>query len=996
MAAAAFSVLCAAAQAAEPVTARQEPVPMTSLFVPVCLDTLANDAQAFEAPSRRVTVASVPFDLPAGASGALFLRAAEWPDWKTDPSSYYAAYDQAPKEPDPRRPFFQIPVADYECVYLLAAADNDPALSPNMTLRIGAFDGSKRTTIHDIPITVPRAADKKGANVIRVLPAKTGNVFVLKVPLALAIAQDFPDRLALDVEVTKEVRLAIHRPDPCRFTYRPLGLPSGVRLFGVTFRRSAAQMTVEGAETGNIFVEPQTPAFTARLRCVDVASRGRGPYAVEAEATGFHGGSGAFTSQPIAPALLTPGTTVALPVKVDKRGAYALTVRLKAGAATLLERKTTFALLPPDTRQHRESAPWGTWDFCGGHYTPAEAGAVGPLYVKAGLRYGMFQFPQEERQKYGVLQGNDPTIKNAETAEKLAKAVADGQRPAPPRILIFHEDAISGPHVTRVPTLFTGRAPYRFDEKEQARFQALWDGALAACRAAREHFPKAVIYFGNGNPQLMEEFLARKFPADLFDARGNEAGSFQRPPESQPPDWVANNAGLWMDRQILDHYGCKDKPVYQCYEICYPGTAPGFLSLRTQAAYIVRHILHSMAWKVPVVRAGIICDVGNSYYHSNWGSSGLCFAQPNVSPKPSYAAVATLTQTLDGAAFVRVVPCPAPSVYALEFRRPDGKSVTALWTPRGKRQVLAQLPPGAGQAVAVDMVGNETPLPPRDGKAEVEISPDPMYLVTPAPLAALSAGRATHESPPPVKSVLISSLASLKEWTVEDRDDAELEMYNPLCPRRKGQFTWREVAEFEGMANAIEVSPKLPAKGSPYLPMYGGLRHVKGVEIPGEPTEISLWVNGNGGWGRVIFELEDAGGQRWISLGCEARGEPTRWMADWMPAEEFKALKTSNHADWNTDDAWGRSVINFEGWRRVRFPLPGNYPGERYHWPYSSQWRFSGDGVVKYPLKFKRLVVTIPEKVVRFTECAAVPRQTILLKELVATYAPPEEAFRPE
>jgi len=34
----------------------------------------------------------------------------------------------------------------------------------------------------------------------------------------------------------------------------------------------------------------------------------------------------------------------------------------------------------------------GTWDFSGGHYTPNDASVVGPLYVKAGLRYGMFGF----------------------------------------------------------------------------------------------------------------------------------------------------------------------------------------------------------------------------------------------------------------------------------------------------------------------------------------------------------------------------------------------------------------------------------------------------------------------------------------------------------------------------------------------------------------------------------------------------------------------------
>ena len=165
------------------------------------------------------------------------------------------------------------------------------------------------------------------------------------------------------------------------------------------------------------------------------------------------------------------------------------------------------------------------------------------------------------------------------------------------------------------------------------------------------------------------------------------------------------------------------------------------------------------------------------------------------------------------------------------------------------------------------------------------------------------------------------------------------------------------------------------------------------MEIPGEPTEIGLMVNGNGGWGRIIFELEDASGQRFISIGAEQSGEPTRWMADWMKPEEFQNLKSSNINDWNTDDAWGRSYINFEGWRYVRFPLPGNYPGEGYHWPFNSQWRYGGDGVVKYPLKFKKLIVALPEKVLYMKDYKPVPRQEIYIKDLMVTYDPPEKAF---
>ncbi len=88
-------------------------------------------------------------------------------------------------------------------------------------------------------------------------------------------------------------------------------------------------------------------------------------------------------------------------------------------------------------------------------------------------------------------------------------------------------------------------------------------------------------------------------------------------------------------------------------------------------------------------------------------------------------------------------------------------------------------------------------------------------------------------------------------------------------------------------------------------------------------------------------------------------------------------------SDWNTEDAWGLSRINFDGWRYVAFPLPGNYPGEHYGWPANSQWRWDKDGVVHYPLTLKKLVVELNEKVLHLKTFAPVPRPEIYLRGLL-------------
>jgi hypothetical protein len=989
--------------AAEPMQPRKGEVAASGLYVPVNLDGYASDSSGAAFTGKRVTVASVPFDLitKSGADN-FFLKSAGWPDWQKDPSSYYAPYDNGPETPgDPRRPMFKLPVADYSAVYLLAAADNDRALSNVVSFRIGAMDGARRLTLHDFSATVPRFDEKKPPGVATVIPTAAGNVFLVRVPLGEAFAQDFRDEWAFDVEVTKELRLAIRRPDPCRFQIRPLGAPSGVHIFGMTFQRSPVQMTVTSDEAGHVFNEPQVPAFHVKLHHIGARA---GKLSIEASATDFYGNTSRLSTGEFEfPKHGELAKDISVPVKM--RGWHELTIRVMQGRTELLRRVTTFALLPGDTRKHRDVSPFGTWDFSGGHYTPNDADAVGPLYVKAGLRYGMFGFTAEDRMKYGVLSGREPR-----NAELLAKAL-EKDPTQPKNLLIFHENAISGPHIMRTPDVFTGRAPYRLDEKEQAKFDAMWKEAIETAKAARAEFPDAKLAFGNGNPHLMEEFARHKFPRELFDSRGNEAGCFMRMPETQPLDFVANNAGLWMDRQILDAYGYEDKPITQCYEICYPNTNPGNLSLRTQAGYFVRHAMHSLAWGVPVIRQGSITDMGNSYYFSNWGASGFCFAKPDVRPKPSYVAIATMTQQLDGAKFTRAVPAGSPVVYAVEFARRDGGFVTVLWTLRGTRQLTVDV---AG--IATDIMGNETPVAMADGKWQMEVSAEPIFLATRNALTAITPGEARMEGRPPMdepakagvkkpakvapnatsqtpKAFLVSPLTTLTDWKVETDRNQELEWFNFENPRRKGDFAFETASEFEGEKSPLKVTPRLPAPGSSFLPMYSVLAHTGGVEIPGTPTEIGLMVNGNGGWGRIIFELEDAGGQRWTSIGAPMGAEATRWMADWMSEKELAAMKEMKVGDWNTNDPWQRSRINFEGWRYLRFPLPGNYPGEGYHWPYGSQWKHTGDGAVKYPLIFKKLIVELPEKALFLTKSAPVPRAEIYVKDLMVTYEAPEKVF---
>lgn len=365
----------------------------------------------------------------------------------------------------------------------------------------------------------------------------------------------------------------------------------------------------------------------------------------------------------------------------------------------LLRRETSFALLPPDTRNHRDQSPFGTYDFSGAHYTCGDYDKTGPLFVKLGMHYGMFNDRAvEARRKYGLVKGNEPQI-TSKSSKKTYDSILAANPDLPPMALIFHETSISGKHITRVPDVFTDRPAYTLDQDEEAKFKTMWDLAVGAARTMRQNHPAVKLALGNGPLPTKEELLRRKFPAELFDSAGNESRSFGHPPEAQPPDWLANNASLWMDRQMLDAYGYRDKPLTQCHEVCYLSTNPGNLDFKTQADYYVRHAMHSLAWGVPVFRPGLITDVGGNYRWSHWGSAGFCHMYPELNVKPAFVAFATMTLMLDGAKFVRDVPLGSPSLYGVEFARPDSSQIFVLWTLRGRRPVTLSLDGcGAGKA----------------------------------------------------------------------------------------------------------------------------------------------------------------------------------------------------------------------------------------------------------------------------------------------------------
>lgn len=927
--------------------------------------------------SELILVDGIPFEVWDQGKFELSLEKAGWPDWKRDPAGFNQAYDGGPYFiGDLRMPFSQVPNAGYSFANFLVRSEDAPGTTNRFSLRlgrrVGGYSDKSQVLTRDYTVEVPQ--DENGA--------KFGRWHLIRVP----IAGCFPMLVegdVLDLELTKEIRLARRQPDPNSFRWRPLGLPSNVKIMALTLERSPLQMDVRFANFGNAFEKTEVPRVEIKFR-----NAGATPikYALEigdkAQWKENHNGE------------LEPGGSRShqFSMRDTRLGVhpFVATVSEQSSKALLQKYETTYGVLPERHRPHREKSAFGIGGSGGGkHFTPADGDAVSELASKLGVRYlNGLSIPYEDRYPHGLRQG---TVLSMRPGNGGANAILQRRKErlaehpdSLDQLLIFHEDAISGLHASRVPDIFHDRPPYQLNAEETARFEKLHDEAIRTAKLFREHHPEVELQLGNGSLVVREEFYRRGFPKDLFDTGGNENPSFSRPPESQPPDMIGNNSSLWMDRQLLDHYGFSDKVVTQCHETIYPSSNPGNLAASTQANYLVRHYLHSLAWKIPQIRGGGLFDKGNSYKNSNWGQTGLFTARPDVAPKPGAAQMAALTKVLDGAEYKDFLETGSGSVYVMRFQSPDGMQILPFWTVRGTRGVHLGIK-GSGPVSLISGEGEEQTLMPENGEVFLQATAKPAYLRL---AEGMTIGEVRLDAPvyphavPVGKFFPLDPLASLQNWKLQKDRNPLLEFYNPLAPRRQGNFQIEAVSQFEGKNDVLRIRPLALEGGKPTMPMYGELRAPKPLALSGKPVEIGLWVNGNSSWGRIIFELEDSSGQRWMSIGARSKKGGSPWMADWLGKDLAEKFDPGEKADWNTDDAWGLSRINFDGWRYLGFPLPGNYPGENYPWPANSQWRWDKDGVVHYPLKITGLTVELPEKTLYLTRYAPPSRPEIYLSDL--------------
>ncbi|NOY80622.1 MAG: hypothetical protein GXP31_06410 [Kiritimatiellaeota bacterium] len=179
-------------------------------------------------------------------------------------------------------------------------------------------------------------------------------------------------------------------------------------------------------------------------------------------------------------------------------------------------------------------------------------------------------------------------------------------------------------------------------------------------------------------------------------------------------------------RKLLDEFGA-NKPLY----ITEQGlSVPEKLPLeRIQARYFARMLLLCMQARVKVVIWHMMSwPQGASSEQRNFAVVRARKDLKQRAPRPAFVAAATLSSVLGNARFRRSVPGLGKTAVAQVYQTADGESVIALWD-WGQPERRVQLDVGVPRVTVVDIVGARRTVQTTDGRLELSISPDPVYIL---------------------------------------------------------------------------------------------------------------------------------------------------------------------------------------------------------------------------------------------------------------------------
>ncbi len=1020
--------------------------PLDPRFETVELDDYLNTAQfkgitekrdAIPAAGKSVVVGGVPFVLPKkDESGRTHIDLK--PSWLAcglvegswDPAYGDLARWRGATARDPARIQFRIPNGQYSKLHLLAAYTGEPDTTPIVTAQFYRDSaGHPVSFAGKVPDGKEEGGRRKDENKAQdfsfILPPSS--MRLVTIPLDPNGTAAFSNQPYLEFELTKEVHIYRAFPDPTYYSMHGAGLPSGVHIYGITLERPSVEVDFQPDQVAHIWTAPAKPSYTAKLKN-NTASLQQVDLSLT---TTSHDGLEKILAGQIVPLAAKEEKTVKLPLTLKRYGHHDVQLKIrttpveKKGEAEERIQTRSLAYLHPDTRERGNWAEgkgpiFGMWDWNGGHLTISGLDRLRVL-AQVGMESSMSSFAHlpAEDQKFlesigaksfflayqlamtkDTLGGKewDPT-KPAEMQAALIKWLKSQPYTKPskinePELAVFFAEPLLGPISYMSLPEYYGEPPYQMTAEEKAAYKRYLDQFVIAATAIKKEWPNAKCLMPWGIATFPIPFLRESKEATaLMDGPAIDQVLFERMPEMQLHQ-VTFSSAMWQLRQEWLKTG---KPWPKLITIEGPGTSParpGAVTAQEEADHTVRAVLILASYNT----TRFLGWPGASHCAGYWGEqhygSGLCEPIPLLNPRPVYSAYATMTRQLNRMNFVKVVPTPSNTVFCMQFKHyKTGEVLHVMWTLRGKRPVTLELAKGNSLTV-FDSMDNTVPLQQKEGKATFTLSAAPIYLRGLSSDPKLTLGTPDHaDAKPGPHSVMLADLGDGAWKLSSERDKDYEENHLEFIRRFTGPFSilLNETSEPGGQRprTALAVRLEKQPKERRTMPFYTTLVPPKPIVIPGKASHLGLWVKAASDWGRVVYCLKDAKGERWLSIGKKN--------------------------EWNVDDTHNWSAFNFDGWRYLTFELPANAPYDLYREAGTSFWgnypppsplgsdgrgvkgkdnkRDDGadDMVVDLPLTLEKIIVERRTHVIHTTELVPAAPDDVLLGALFAEYETPAD-----
>lgn len=948
-------------------------------------------------PGETACVRGVPFVFPGADAhgndhvdvGKSTLRQANYEGYSTASGGPMPRWVGA-SERDPTRIQLRLANGAFSALHLVAASDGRDDSVPVVTAafyRPGA--GFTRSFAGRAPLATVTAG--ASALPVRLHDGRAAALHHLTIPLDPGLLSSFGDLDVVELELTKETQLYRNYPDPIVYGVHQAALPSSVQVYAATLEEAPFTFTWRPARFGHVWQSPEQPSYIAAVTS-HTASAQTGKLTITTRS--YDGTEETAQEREVSLPSAAGGAAAAelvvdLPVRLF--GYHDVKATLTVAGQSWTETRS-FVRLAPDTRSPRwtpgRGALFGFWSYGEAHGGPKAEHHV-RLMTMAGARTSIgypSELPPEATRTVAAhwdRVGSNPWVVAAEpwTAKSAASArkewhawdVATPHKHRPDHVTLFPEPSVSARMTLGHPPEFWGETPLVPTLEERERTRLLARTATLAAAAARAQRPGTKVLVPWGDPGFVWPLLRAGLARGALDGSALDIAGFERIPERQLHEQSLHR--LYWVRKEYAKAGIPE-PDLRFVEGIFVPTEPGAVSWREQMDIYHRWSLLSMAYGVKRFYSGWYAfDSSDGYGAEHYGGCGIQTRIPYAAPKPAYAAYATMTDRLNEANFDGWLPTGSTSTFALRFARPASRGwVYALWTLRGTRPVTLTLSDDTTLDVT-DSMNNTRAVPTEGRRVTLLTSPSVTYVTTASAstsIASITVGTPEHGDARPAPGARLVAELGDGSWAFTGERDLALEGNHVAIMHYPGRFTARATHD---PVHGAWLTSKLERQSTVHelMPWYNVLRPKKPISLPGAPSKLGLWVKAASDWGRVVYVLRDAKGERWESIGAKDA--------------------------YNADDPHSWSQFAFDGARYLTFELPGHTGWDSYRKNGTTWWRSDGgDGVVDLPLSLEAIVLEQRSHVLYVNDVQPAASDEVSLGRLYVEYDTPgdasEEAIR--